>query len=391
MTQSLQTYRSCKASPSRAAQRPCRPARAYSRGLVLALAVAATWSLPAAAAEDYQVRYNMAGSLGGEIFAPPSKAGWGIGGAVTRIEVEKITGSDGKRLKMEVPGGTVAIASAPEAVHPSYGASAATVDAGGSLTIYNVALGYLGEAFSPGQRLAFLVNVPYGRKDQRVSASAPVPALQYPVPGAFSSAQQSAIETQFAATYQQSISAIAEPQNGIVSGLGDIELQGGWLVEDERWRVLTGASVVLPTGRYAGSAAPDIGAGNFYTFRPSVQASYQPIEVIGLAAKLSFGFNTRNRDTDLRSGNWGSLEAALAYKTPLGHLGLHTVYVNQFQDDSGNSLGAARFRSFNAGAFFTTRLPGTRASGLTLQFMQTTSSRYAKSGTFAQIRAIHLF
>lgn len=48
-----------------------------------------------------------------------------------------------------------------------------------------------------------------------------------------------------------------------------------------------------------------------------------------MAVKLTWGINTRNRDNDVRSGNWIGVENALAYKSAIGVFGLHTVFVQQ--------------------------------------------------------------
>jgi hypothetical protein len=71
-------------------------------------------------------------------------------------------------------------------------------------------------------------------------------------------------------------------------------------------------------------------------------------------------------------------------------VGLHSVFVQQYQDDSNNPWGASRFRSLNAGAFFTTKVPVVDAV-LTAQYMTTTDSRNAKSGSFTQLRMLKLF
>jgi hypothetical protein len=76
--------------------------------------------------------------------------------------------------------------------------------------------------------------------------------------------------------------------------------------------------------------------------------------------------------------------------TPIGVIGLHALRVQQYQDDDNNPIGPSRFRSTNAGAFFTTRLPGLDAV-MTLQYIDTTASRYAKHGSFTQLRLIKLF
>jgi hypothetical protein len=78
--------------------------------------------------------------------------------------------------------------------------------------------------------------------------------------------------------------------------------------------VLSGASLVLPTGKYSATTGPDIGVGNFTTLHPTIQVAYLPTPDIGIATKLSLGLNTRNRDNDLRSGNWVGLVLAAVYK-----------------------------------------------------------------------------
>ncbi len=59
------------------------------------------------AAEGFEVRYNLAGSLGGEMFAPPDRAGFGVGLAATYVHVDKVSGADGKDISVSQPGGTV--------------------------------------------------------------------------------------------------------------------------------------------------------------------------------------------------------------------------------------------------------------------------------------------
>lgn len=341
------------------------------------------------AAEDFQVRYNIAGSLGGEVFAPPDQSGLAMGVAMTYINVNKITGNDGNTLKSPVPGGTVPLpAPAPSALYPTYGANTAEVDVHGTFKVYNLAIGYVTTDRYAGGRLALGINVPYGVKTQNFGANAATPALQWNP--AVPASTQAAVQNQFNASYQGRLAAQAAAQSGEVSGLGDIELLGGWQYTDDRLRVLAGVSLVLPTGRYSASDGPDIGYGNFYTLRPAVQVGYLFTPDFAGAAKITLGWNTRNKDNDLRSGNWAGLEGALAYKTPVGAIGVHTVLVQQYQDDSGNAWGTSRFRSSNAGVFFTTKIPGLDAA-VTAQVMKTFDSRNAKSGTFTQLRVIKVF
>lgn len=363
----------------------------------LAVATCCAATATVHAAEGFQVRYNLAGSLGGEMFAPPDQSGLAVGLAATRITIDKVTGGDGRDLQTTLPGGTVRLPSAttvaPGVTLPAgtavatYDANAVTVKASGTFSLYNLGVGYVSTERFGGGRLGVVLNVPYGRKDQRFKTQTTVPSLTpiSPVP-----AVPGALANSFASNYMGQVNASAAAETGEVDGLGDTEVQAGWLLTTDQWRVLAGASLVLPTGRYDAAAGPDIGYGNFYTFRPAVQVAWLPRADVSLAGKVTLGVNTRNRDNDLRSGNWLGLEAAAAYMTPLGPIGVHAIHVQQTQDDSGNPYGDARFRSSNVGVFFTTKVP-TADVVVTLQTMKTFDSRYAKHGTFQQIRLIKLF
>lgn len=346
-------------------------------------------SLQVHAAEQFQLRYNVVGSLGGEMFAPPDVTGFGAGAAATYIDIRKVTGNDGKALTMGVPGGTVPLpAPAPSQLYPTYGPSSATIDGTGSVRLVNFALGYITTDRFAGGRIAFGAVVPYGTKRQAFGFSATTPTLRWSP--AVPQAVQSAVGAQFAAGYQAALGAQAASETGESTGLGDIELQGGWLYTTEQVRVLAGASIVLPTGRYDAAAGPDIGFGNFYTFRPAVQVAYLPTPDFSVAGKLTLGFNTRNRDNQLRSGNWAGAEMAVAYKTRVGAFGLHGVLVQQIQDDQNNPWGASRYRTVNAGPFFTTAIPAWGAS-ITAQFIRTSTSKNAKAGDFSQVRILKVF
>ena len=343
----------------------------------------------AGAAEGFQVRYNIAGSLGGEIFAPPNTTGLLAGMAATYIDVKKVTGDDGKPLTMTVPGGTVPLpAPTPSALYPTYGEGTAHIDGTGNLKLFNFVLGYITKETYGDGRLAFGVNLPYGVKKQSFGVSATTPALQWD--SSIPQGTRDAVAAAFDEGYQAGLAEQAAAESGTVSGFGDLELQAGWLYADGPLRVLAGASVVLPTGKYDDAAGPDIGFGNFYTFRPAVQVGYLATPDFAIGGKVTLGLNSKNKDNDLRSGDWLGLEAAAAYKTAIGAIGVHGVYVRQYQDDKNNDFGGSRFQTSNGGLFFTTRLPVVDAA-VTIQLMKTLSSRNAKAGTFSQVRFVKVF
>jgi hypothetical protein len=343
----------------------------------------------AQAAEGFEPRYNLAGSIGGEIFAPPDQTGWAFCVAATHIHVERVTGGDGRTLTQPVPGGTVALpAPMPAALSPAYGAQTAEIPAFGALDRWDLALAYFTKDTYAGGRLLFIADLPLARKKQTIVPQALTPALQWSPQAP--AAMQAPVQAQFDSQYQGVLAAQGKAMTGEVRGLGDAELTAAWQYVNEKWRVLAGASLVLPTGKYSADPGPDIGTGRFKTLRPGVQIGYLPTPKLAFAAKLSLGLNTRNRDNQLRSGNWAGLEAAAGYMTPIGVVGVHAIRVQQYQDDDANPLGPSRFLSTNAGVFFTTMLPVVDAA-LTIQSITTRHSRYAKAGSFTQARLIKTF
>ncbi|HEY1150390.1 MAG TPA: transporter [Pseudoduganella sp.] len=339
------------------------------------------------AAEGFEPRYNMAGSLGGEIFAPPDQTGWAFGAAVTRVPVRRVTGDDGKDLTLSVPGATLSVPGLPSSLQPAYGPGKTTVHGDGSMTRTDLAIAYITTEQYNGGRYLFVLDLPYIRKDQHIAVSGATPSLSWPAP--MPAQVQAGVANQFQAQYQNALSTQGAAATGITHGLGDAELMGGWQFVGERWRVLGGASLILPTGKYQTDPKPDAGTGNFRTVRPALQVAYLPTPKVALGAKVSLGLNSRNHDNQLRSGNWFGVELAAGYMTPIGVVGLHALRVQQYQDDQNNPFGASRYRSTNAGAFFTTRVPVVDAV-MTLQYIDTTSSRNAKHASFLQLRLIKL-
>jgi hypothetical protein len=343
----------------------------------------------AQSAEMFQLRYNLTGTLGGEIFADPQHTGWFGGTAATHVGITQVTGDDGKQLRLSIPGGRVPLpAPAPAVLYPTYDANEAEVQGTGMLNQLNLAIGYASVETYSGGRIVAGINVPYAARKQYFYGTTSSPALNFNA--AIPQPVQRAVSTQFEAKYQANLAQQGAEQSGEVQGWGDAEIQAGWLYASDRYRVLAGISLVAPTGKYSSDSGPDIGFGNFYTLRPAIQASYLFTPAVALAGKATWGINSRNKDNDLRSGDWVGFEAALAYKTEIGALGLHGIYVRQYEDDENNPFGPSKLRATNIGAFFTTKIPVLNAA-VTIQSMRTTASRNSRAGNYFQARAIKAF
>lgn len=343
------------------------------------------------ASDGFRVRYNMAGSLGGEIFATFKQPGFIVSLATSHASIDKITNDSGQPRTLAVPGGIITLPPpAPSAIYPSYAATTPAFDFERSQVQGNLLINYLSERVIGNGRLSFGLNLPYARLNQRVGILGATPALAYPnplAPGAFARA---AVGATFDTTYQAGLAAEASAATGEVAGMGDVEVATALVYSSDPMRIVSGASLVMPTGKYDAASTTNIGAGNFYTLRPSMQVSYLPTPDWAIAGRVTLGLNTRNRDNQIRSGNWLGLESALGYKTPIGAVGLHMIHARQYQDDSGGTLGGNRFRSTGAGVFFTGLIPVVDAF-MTVQYMSTISSRNFLSGKFIMVRMVKAF
>lgn len=362
----------------------------FRRTAILLLAAASAGAV--LAAEDFRVRYNLAGSIGGEIFAPQNSAGWIGALAYTDIDGRKVTGDDGNKLGITTPPGTVPLpAPVPEALYPTYDANRVALQTSGHARVAALALAYITEERYGGGQLIFGALLPMAQNTSEVRASATSPTLNWPHPTQPTDTTKALLQGQFAAGYQAQLSDLAAADSGKISGIGDIELAAGWMLKDGPWKVRAGAAWVLPTGTYSATSRPNIGFGNYHTLRPEVQVTYLPSAKIALSGKLIMGFNSRNKDNQLKSGDWAGLEAAAGYMTPIGPVGLHGVHVRQYQDDQNNLMfGSSRLQLTGLGAFVTTRLPVIDTI-VTLQYMVTTHSRNARHSNFSQLRLVQQF
>jgi hypothetical protein len=326
------------------------------------------------------------------MFAPPPTPGWLGAVATTYVDGKKLTGGDGKDLQLLSPGGTVPLpAPIPAGLSPSYAPNAVTLKSDGRATIGSVALGYIGHTPVAGGQWLLGAVLPIANARTNITPVFGTPSLQWPNAAVPPAPIRAGVEAGFAPGYQANIQALGAERSGEVTGIGDLELTAAWLYGGDAWRVRAALGWVLPTGKYDASPSPDIGLGNFHTVRPEVQLTYFPTAQVALSGKVALGFNTKNKDNQLRSGDWASVEAAAGYMTPVGPVGLHAVHVQQYEDDVNNTLfGAARFSLTGLGAFFSTRIPVLDAA-LALQHMVTMRSEFARHSNFTQVRLIIRF
>jgi hypothetical protein len=341
------------------------------------------------AAEGFKPRFPLSGTLGGEIVAPLDRPGWYGSAVVTQIEIDKVTDDSGEARKQLVSGSFATPPIAGSVRTASY-AGTVDVDARQSQTQWNFMVGYLSEETFAGGRFTALFNLPYTtRLNRRLTLSGETPTLSALSP-AVPAPVQAATQAAFGTAYQANLAAQSAAGTRVLEGFGDAEISGGWAYQQDKLKVLASTTLALPTGQYDANSTVNIGFGNFYTLRPSIAAAYSLNDSVTLGARTSLGFNTRNKDNEVRSGNFAVLDLAAVFRTPIGVLGPHVIHAQQYQDDSGGIYGPNRFRATGVGAFFTTLISPISAA-LNLSFMQMVDSRNAMSGSFIQARLSKAF
>jgi hypothetical protein len=108
--------------------------------------------------------------------------------------------------------------------------------------------------------------------------------------------------------------ALAARSSGKQSGLGDMEVMPYIDWQTDTYRYAFGLGVVAPTGDYDAKRAVNTGTGNFWTIRPLAVGSYVFESGIEMGVRATYSFNTRNKDTDNKSGEYFAADYSVHYK-----------------------------------------------------------------------------
>lgn len=121
--------------------------------------------------------------------------------------------------------------------------------------------------------------------------------------------------------------------SGSKEGLGDIIIDPvilSW--HGKNWHAATGVDIYCPTGSFNKFRAANIGR-NYWTFEPIIAGTYQSDSGFEVSAKFMYDFNTRNTDTDYRSGQEFHVDYTVAQKIGNLRLGAGGYYYQQTTGD----------------------------------------------------------
>ena len=350
----------------------------------------------ATAAESYKLRQSPVGMFGGEMAASADNPGFFGTASLTQLEIYKVVDGDGNQIKLP--------AIAPVQLNPAYKVSfpAGTIDFHQNQTQLNLVGGYLTESTYADGRVAFAVNLPLIKQSRSFIATQPMgtvsptpasPPLTAPQLGAINAGALQANNK-----VQSSVADRAARENADVTGVGDTELSLVWVRHQDRLKVAAGVSLFLPTGAYDKNRGPNPGFGNFYTLRPGVAVTYSLNPNHGdaawdagvtVAGRLSYGINSRNKDTDYRSGNFVYGEVGVVKVSGNWAYGANLLTTQQVTDDSGTgaTLGANRYKTYGVGPFLSYKLPG-KDAGFNLQYSDNFGGRNAIVVRSLQVRFV---
>lgn len=141
-------------------------------------------------------------------------------------------------------------------------------------------------------------------------------------------------------------------RSGRVSGQGDLDVTAFVDWQGDDGRTALGVSVVAPTGSYEAGRAVNPGAGNYWTVRPLLLASRVWDNGLELGLRATYSVNSRNRDTQVRSGQYLHADWAAMYRVDDSwRAGLQGYVVRQFTGDTGPGVAAHgnKARVYSAG------------------------------------------
>jgi len=132
---------------------------------------------------------------------------------------------------------------------------------------------------------------------------------------------------------------LATTKSGSTTGFGDLEFAPllNWTI-GENQTITFAPTIVVPTGKFDAKRPVNIGFGNYYTFRPSLQYGYIGDGWdVGMRGVLSF--NSSNKDTGYDTGNLFNLDfAAMTFVSEDVRMGVQGYVVKQFTADRSKDV-----------------------------------------------------
>jgi len=125
------------------------------------------------------------------------------------------------------------------------------------------------------------------------------------------------------------------------TGIGDIIIDPfilSW--HSKNWHFATGLDIYIPTGAFDKNRLANVGR-NYWTFEPIFAFTYVSDNGFEVSSKFMYDFNTKNTDTNYRSGQEFHFDYTVAKKFDNISLGVGGYYYKQITDDKLNGQKVA--------------------------------------------------
>lgn len=142
-----------------------------------------------------------------------------------------------------------------------------------------------------------------------------------------------------AGAVQGMLDAQAGAMGGSDGAWGDLELAPVLSWPGDRSSVVFIAAVVLPTGNHGVNAPVHASAGNYKTFRPTLSYGYTG-DGWDAGLRAAVAFNSRNKDTDVKSGAYLETDFSLLKHFGSFRAGVQGYLLQQLQKDDGPGVAA---------------------------------------------------
>jgi hypothetical protein len=189
------------------------------------------------------------------------------------------------------------------------------------------------------------------------------------------------INLQVAPGVSDSRTGLLDPEGGVIVA---------WHSPEFHWYGL--ATVVVPFGAYEKTRLINL-TNNYTTFRPQFGISYLPASGLDLSARVTYSFNTTNKATDYKSGQYFHTDFNAGYPVYGGwKAGLQGYYLHQTTNDTQNGVKVGDGNRANVLALG----PGLIyqiAGGSTIEFryLMETSVKNRTQGDSTWVKAVFAF
>lgn len=143
-----------------------------------------------------------------------------------------------------------------------------------------------------------------------------------------------------AAGIQAQLDAQASAMSGGRGAWGDLEFGPVLSWTGERTSAVFSGSFIAPTGKYDKLSVVNAGAGNYWTFRPTLSFGYAG-DGWDVGTRMTVAFNSRNKDSQVKSGSYFQADGSLLkHLSESWRVGIQGYVLQQLQGDDGPGVAA---------------------------------------------------